>query len=104
MMNHHLEEASAVLKHFETDRNGLSLEKAVQLLERHGPNRLAETRRKTVLERLVDQLKDPMVIILIVAAMISGVVGEIADAAVILAVVILNSILGVVQEGKAEKA
>ncbi|NLH96759.1 MAG: cation-translocating P-type ATPase [Clostridiaceae bacterium] len=103
-MNHHLEEASAVLKHFETDRNGLSLEKAVQLLERHGPNRLAETRRKTVLERLVDQLKDPMVIILIVAAMISGVVGEIADAAVILAVVILNSILGVVQEGKAEKA
>lgn len=59
---------------------------------------------KTIFQRLIDQLKDPMVIILIAAAAVSGVVGEMADAAVILVVVILNSILGVVQEGKAEKA
>jgi len=104
MMKHYLEDVSVVLKQFETDRNGLSPEKAAQLLEKHGRNRLAETRKKTVFERFVDQLKDPMVIILIAAAIISGIVGEIADAVVILAVVILNSILGVVQEGKAEKA
>ena len=104
MMKHYLEEVSDVLGSLGTDRNGISAEKAALLLERHGRNKLAESRKKTVFERFIDQLKDPMVIILIAAAIISGVVGETADAAVILAVVILNSILGVVQEGKAEKA
>ncbi|HOJ80145.1 MAG TPA: cation-transporting P-type ATPase, partial [Clostridiales bacterium] len=104
MMKHYLEEVSDVLGSLGTDRNGISPEKAALLLERHGRNKLAESRKKTVFERFADQLKDPMVIILIAAAIISGVVGETADAAVILAVVILNSILGVVQEGKAEKA
>ncbi|MGB3989525.1 MAG: HAD-IC family P-type ATPase, partial [Acetivibrionales bacterium] len=103
-MKHYLTETSDVLKSLETSRRGIDPKQAAERLEEHGKNKLVETRKKTIFQRLIDQLKDPMVIILIAAAAVSGVVGEMADAAVILVVVILNSILGVVQEGKAEKA
>lgn len=99
-----MEETHDVLGSLETGREGLSPEQAALRLDKYGGNKLAENRKKTVFQRLLDQLKDPMVVILMVAAVISGIVGEIADAAVILTVVILNSILGIVQEGKAEKA
>lgn len=103
-MRYYLEETQNVLGSLETGREGLSPEQAALRLDKYGGNKLAENRKKTVFQRLLDQLKDPMVVILMVAAVISGIVGEIADAAVILTVVILNSILGIVQEGKAEKA
>ena len=104
MKRYYLEEVQEVLRSLETDMNGIDPEQAALRLENRGMNKLAEARKKTVFERLIDQLKDPMVIILIAAAVISGIVREFADAVVILAVVILNSVLGVVQEGKAEKA
>jgi len=63
-----------------------------------------KARKKSVIAKFLDQLKDPMIIVLIVAAIISGLAGEPADSIIILMVVIVNSILGVVQEGKAEKA
>lgn len=99
-MRYYLEETQNVLGSLETGREGLSPEQAAMRLEKHGRNMLSESRKKTVFQRLLDQLKDPMVVILMVAAVISGIVGEIADAAVILTVVILNSILGIVQEGE----
>ena len=98
MKRYYLEEVQEVLRSLETDMNGIDPEQAALRLENRGMTKLAEARKKTVFERLIDQLKDPMVIILIAAAVISGIVREFADAVVILAVVILNSVLGVVQE------
>ena len=93
MKRYYLEEVQEVLRSLETDMNGIDPEQAALRLENRGMNKLAEARKKTVFERLIDQLKDPMVIILIAAAVISGIVREFADAVVILAVVILNSVL-----------
>lgn len=103
-MKYYFEDADAVLREQESSQNGLEVQQAHERLQKYGRNKLAEGRRKPVLVRLLDQMKDPMVIVLIAAAIISGVVGELADMIIILTVVILNSILGVVQEGKAEKA
>jgi Ca2+-transporting ATPase len=103
-MKYYFEEIDAVLKEQESAKRGLEPAEAAVRLERQGLNKLAEGRKKSVLQRLLEQLKDPMVIILVAAAILSGAVGELADTIIILAVVLLNSILGVVQEGKAEKA
>ena len=103
-MKYYFEEIDAVLREQETTPSGIDSSMAEALIEKHGRNKLAEGKKKTVLQRLLEQLKDPMVIVLIAAAVISGVAGEIADVVIILLVVVLNSILGVVQEGKAEMA
>ncbi|HEX2947529.1 MAG TPA: cation-translocating P-type ATPase [Clostridia bacterium] len=103
-MKYYFEDANAVLESQETSPDGLNAAKSAERLQKYGRNKLAEGKKKPVLLRFLDQMKDPMVIVLIAAAVISGVVGELADMVIILAVVILNSILGVVQEGKAEKA
>lgn len=103
-MKYYLEEAEVVLKSQETAKKGLDEKQAEFRLEKNGPNKLAEGKKKTVIQRFLEQMKDPMVIVLIAAAIISGIAAEIADAVIILMVVVLNSILGVVQEGKAEKA
>ena len=103
-MKHYLEEIGAVLASENTSREGLSLTQASEKLSRFGRNRLAEGKKMTLIARLLAQMADPMVIVLIAAAIVSGAVGEIADTAIILLVVLLNSVLGVIQEGKAERA
>lgn len=103
-MKYYFEEINDVLKERETTASGIDSSKAEALIEKYGKNKLAEGKKKSVLQRLLEQVKDPMVIVLIAAAVISGVAGEIADVVIILLVVVLNSILGVVQEGKAEMA
>ncbi len=103
-MKHYFEDIDTVLRIQETTVNGVDSSRAEALLEKHGKNKLAEGKKKTTFQRFMEQLKDPMVIVLIAAAVISGVAGEFADMVIILMVVVLNSILGVVQEGKAEKA
>jgi Ca2+-transporting ATPase len=103
-MIYHLEEADVVLRELESAKSGIDSGDAASRLEKYGPNKLAEGKKKTVLQRFLEQLTDPMVIILLVAALISGIVKEIVDSVIIMAVVVVNSILGVVQEGKAEKA
>lgn len=103
-MIYHLEEADAVLRELESTRSGIDSDKAAARLAKHGRNKLAEGKKRTILQRFLEQLTDPMVIILAAAAIISGVVQEIADSVIIMAVVVVNSVLGVVQEGKAEKA
>lgn len=84
--------------------NGLSSSEADKRVETHGYNELKEKEKETLLAKVIKQLKDFLVIILIGASIVSGLVGEITDAIVIVAIVIINAILGVVQEGKAEKA
>jgi P-type Ca2+ transporter type 2C len=83
---------------------GLSSEEAAARLQSYGPNELKEKPRPGFLSRLLDQFKDFLIIILIVAALISLLLGEWIDAIAILAIVALNATLGVVQESKAEAA
>ncbi len=89
----------------ETDLNtGLTQEEAARRLERYGPNELEAQRGRTIWEMLLDQFKEVLVLMLIGAAVVSGLVGEVEDSLIILLIVVLNAILGVVQESKAENS
>lgn len=83
---------------------GLTAEEVRARLEKYGPNELQERKGPTFWQMVLAQLRDFLVIILIVASVISMVLGEFIDAGVIMAIVILNAVIGVVQESKAEKA
>ncbi|OJX40569.1 MAG: ATPase [Chloroflexi bacterium 44-23] len=83
---------------------GLSNAEAASRLEQFGPNQLEEGKRTTFLQMVIGQLNNFIVILLIVAALISAVLGEWVDASAILGIVILNTIMGVVQENRAEQA
>ena len=94
-----------VLQRLETTvQNGLSSETAAQRLEQYGPNQLTEKPRPTFLQLVIGQLNNFIVILLIVAAVVSAIMGEWVESGAILAIVVLNSILGVVQENRAEQA
>lgn len=108
-MKHYLSTPEEVFKETSSSEKGLTSEQAQKRLEENGKNRLEEGKKKSVIRRLLEQFADPMIIILIVAAAISGITaafegGFPSDVIIILFVVILNAILGVVQESKAEKA
>lgn len=83
---------------------GLTREEAAQRLIQHGPNKLQEARRKSVLSILLAQFKDFMIVVLLAAALISGILGDVADTIAIVFIVLLNAVLGFVQEYRAEKA
>jgi Ca2+-transporting ATPase len=83
---------------------GLSKELAEQRLAEYGLNQLAEKPRASFLSLVFDQLKSFVIILLVVASIISAVLGEFVDAGVILTIVVLNAVLGVVQESRAEEA
>jgi len=83
---------------------GLDKNEVLQRLEKYGPNELEQKGRKSIYTMFIEQFKDFMIIILIVAAIISGLLGEIADAVIIIAIVLINAILGVIQENKAEES
>ena len=98
-----------VLNELKTSVDGLSSKEAAERLERDGKNKLAEAKKITLFRRFINQLLDPMLIVLIIAAVVSFAIGALEnklepDAFIILAVVLLNAILGVVQESKAEAA
>lgn len=108
-MKAYLESCEAVLRALNTSQEGLTAEEAGRRLAQYGPNKLQEGRKKSLLARFLAELADPMTLILIAAAVISGVTafyaGEsFADVVIIMAVVIVNAVLGVVQESKAEAA
>lgn len=83
---------------------GLSTKQAEERILKYGYNELKEKEKDTLLQKVLNQLKDFLIIILILASIVSIFVGEVADSIVIISIVIINAILGVVQEGKAEKA
>ncbi|MBQ7913160.1 MAG: calcium-translocating P-type ATPase, PMCA-type [Clostridia bacterium] len=112
-MKHYCESTESVLSEVKSSaQNGLSTQTAQERLAQNGKNKLAEAKKKPWIVRFLAQLADPMIIILIVAAVISGVMGVLEDEGVmgfvdviiIMAVVLVNAILGVVQESKAEAA
>lgn len=111
-MSYHNDSINDVLKNLNVDQSyGLSSDEARARLDKYGENKLREKKKKTNLQRFFDQFKDVMILILIAAAIISFAVvcieknwGELFEPALILLIVILNAIMGVYQEGKAEKA
>jgi len=114
-MKHYLEEKESVLREYATDLNGLSSSAASDRLEKNGKNKLVEGKKESLIVKFFKQLAEPMTIILLVAAAISagvevynsiatGHTGFPSDVVIILAVVLINAILGVFQESKAEKA
>ncbi len=115
-MKFYCEDNDKVLAEVESTREGLSSEEAARRLEQNGKNKLVAAKGKSIIRRFFEQLADPMTIILLVAAAISGGLaayesiahpgeGEgFADVIIILIVVIVNAVLGVYQESKAEKA
>ncbi|ALV21834.1 cation-translocating P-type ATPase [Carnobacterium antarcticum] len=98
------QDEAAVLKQMQTSEEGLTSQEAEKRIAEYGPNQLDEGKTKSLLMKFLDQFKDFMIIVLLVAAVVSGVFGDISDAVIILVVVILNAVLGVVQEAKAEEA
>ena len=114
-MKYHLLSVDETLKAVGSTAEGLSQEEADKRLLEHGKNKLVEGKKKTWLKRFVEQLVNPMIIVLLIAAAVNLVtifveykgnppIGEFAEFFIIVAVVLLNAILGVVQEGKAEQA
>ena len=93
-----------VLSHFEVQDNGLTTEQAEKRLSQYGPNQLKEAPWPTFLQMLWAQLNNFVVILLIVASVISALLGDYVEAAAIMAIVVLNAILGIVQERRAEEA
>ncbi len=103
-MLYHTKSPTETFAALNSSKDGLSSELAQEMLAKYGKNALAEARKESLLEKVLRQLKDPMIIILLVVAAIAGALGELADSLIILLVVVLNSVLGVIQENKAEKA
>ncbi|NLA76931.1 MAG: ATPase, partial [Clostridiales bacterium] len=108
-MKFYLEEISAVFSEIKSSAEGLTSSEAEKRLAENGKNKLAEAKKDSLLKRFVKQLMDPMIIILLVAAAISGVLAVYeqefpTDVVIILTVVLINAVLGVYQESKAEAA
>ena len=98
-----------LLSQLETTEQGLSSAQAAARLEKYGPNKLKDAEKPTMVQRFLAQLKDPMLVILMVAAAVSAVTNYLAgesfaEVFIILIVVLLNAVLGVLQESKAEAA
>ena len=104
----YLQTVEDVFKEVQSSPSGLSSQEAASRLEKYGANTLQEGKKKTLLEKFVDQFKDFMILVLLVAAVVSMFAHQgdpdPTDAIIILAVVLLNAVLGVFQESKAEEA
>ena len=108
-MKEYLTGTEEVLRPAELPKQRLKFSGSLRRLEQCGKNKLKEGKKESLIHKFFMELKDPMIIILIVAAVISGITavysGEsFADVIIIMIVVIINAVLGVVQESKAEKA
>lgn len=109
MMKEYLKSADEVFADIGSSANGLTSAEAQTRLEKNGKNKLAEAKKPSVIKKFFAELADPMIIILLIAAAVSAVTSALqnesfTDVFIILAVVLINAVLGVVQESKAEKA
>ena len=111
----YLQSVEEVLNHFNSNENGLTNEQAQELLAKNGPNKLIEAKKTPLIKKFFAQLVNPMIIVLLIAACINLVTviiermhgdpnASFAEFFIIVGVVLLNAILGVIQEGKAEQA
>jgi len=100
----HPKETAKVIEELNSSPKGLSSEEAGTRLDQYGPNALKEKKQKTLFKMFLDQFADFMILVLISAGVISGIVGELSDTIAIVVIVILNAVIGFVQEYRAEKA
>ncbi len=99
-----MKQKQEVLELLKSTQDGLSTTQVEERLEQYGENKLAEGKKKTVLQVFLEQFKDMLVLILIIAAIISAMTGGVEGTIVIISVLILNAILGTVQHFKAEQS
>ena len=93
-----------VLAQLKTSQSGLSSQEVQSRLATYGPNELAEKQKRTGLVEILYHLRNPLVLILLIAALISGFVGDVTDAVIIFFIVLLSIVLDVYQESKAQNA
>ncbi|MEW6571137.1 MAG: cation-translocating P-type ATPase [Nitrospirota bacterium] len=103
-MDWYQKDIETVISELGTSRSGLSSTEATKRLAEYGSNELKESKRKTSFMMFVDQFRDFMIIVLIIAAFVSGIIGELSDTLAIIVIVVINAIIGFVQEYRAEKA
>jgi Ca2+-transporting ATPase len=103
-MRWHQKTVDDVLEELNSSLRGLSSEEAEKRLLEYGPNELKEKAKKTPFMMFLDQFRDFMILVLIAAALISGFIGELSDTIAIIVIVVLNAVVGFIQEYRAEKA
>ena len=110
-MNYYSEDLSEVMSDLGASEDGLSPEEAAKRLEEHGKNELASKKKKPLIVKFFEQFKDVMIIVLIAAAVVSAILTivnqnyvDLFESGLILLIVIINAVIGVVQENKAESA
>ena len=108
MKQFYTSEVEEVLQEVQSSASGLTSEEAKARLEQNGKNALEEAKKRPMILRFFDQFKDLMIVVLLVAALVSGVLSivqkeysELIDSGLILLIVVVNAIIGLVQEGKA---
>ncbi|TZE81826.1 calcium-translocating P-type ATPase, PMCA-type [Calorimonas adulescens] len=104
MASFYAKDVHEVLSELETSNTGLTSLEAQKRLERFGYNELAEKKGETIFQMFISEFKDFMIIILLIAALVSVFVGEITDSIIIVAIVVFNAILSVMQKNQANKA
>jgi len=104
VMHWHQKETEDVIEEMQSSLQGLTSEEAGRRLEKYGPNELKEKKKKTAFMMFLDQFRDFMILVLIAAAIISGIIGEPSDTIAIAVIVVLNAAIGFIQEYRAEKA
>lgn len=103
-MNWYRLKPEEVFKETKSDEKGLSTDEAKRRLQKFGPNELQEAKKRSIALMFLAQFKDLMILILLAAAIVSGIIGDVTDTIVILVIVILNAVIGFFQEYRAEKA
>ena len=108
-MNYHSVEIDEIYKVMNTSSNGLSISEANNRLEKYGKNVFTETKKKSVVVKFLNQFKDLMIIVLLLAAIFSFIISYVnkesyIDSIIIISIVILNAIIGFIQELRADKA
>lgn len=103
-MEWHQQETAQAAQNLKSSPKGLTPDEAARRLQEWGPNELTEKKKKTIFMMFLDQFKDFMILILIAAALISGIIGDLSDTIAIVVIIALNAVIGFVQEYRAEKA
>jgi len=100
----HAQPAEQILQQLDSTHSGLSAEQAQQRLQQFGPNRLPQRQGNGAFKRLLLQFHNLLIYVLLLSALVTLALGEWLDSAVIVAVVVINALVGFIQEGKAEQA
>ena len=103
-MNWHLLPLSKINQLLNTSPSGIDDVSVPQRLSEHGKNQIEDKKKKTVLQMLLHQFTDFMILVLIAAAVISGILGDVTDTIIILSIIIINAVVGFIQEYRADKA